>query len=206
MSAQWLDWALQIQAIAQTGLHYGKDPYDLERYERLRAIALEMLAHYTDAEPEFLRGLFARESGYATPKVDVRGVILRDSAVLLTRERGLDRWALPGGFADVGESAGEAVAREVREETGFEVRPYRLLALYDWQKHRGDPVPFSSYKAFFACELVGGAPATDRETEGVGFFGEDHLPPLDHRGRTTPDQLRRVLHLYRHPELGAEFD
>ncbi len=205
MLPKWLGWAQRIQAIAQTGLHYARDEFDRERYRSLRAVAAEMMAAQSGAAPEEVRDLFAREVGLATPKVDVRGVVFRGDALLLTRERSSGRWAIPGGFADAGESAGEAVAREVREESGYEVRATRLLALYDHAKHRHRPLPFACYKAYFACVITGGGPAIGAETDGVGFFRRDALPDLC-PGRVTPEQVQRMWDLHHHPERGADFD
>lgn len=205
LTPQWLGWAMRIQAIAQTGLHYAGGEFDRERYGALRDIAAEMMASRSGAEPEYVRDLFAREVGHATPKLDVRGVVFRDDALLLVRERSSGRWALPGGFADVGESAGEATVREVREESGYEVRASRLLALYDRAKHNHTPLSFYCYKVYFACALIGGTPTAGSETAAVGFFRRHELPELC-PSRVTPGQLKRMWHLHHHPELGADFD
>ncbi len=149
-----LHWARRLQAMAQTGLTYCKDPYDIERYEALRGIAYEMLAAHSDAPVERVRDLFAGESGHATPKVDVRAVVFRDDAMLLVRERSDGRWTLPGGWADVGETPAEAVVREVYEESGYRTRAAKLLAVYDRDRHGHPPRPFYVYKLFFRCDLL----------------------------------------------------
>ena len=123
MDLHWLDWTKRLQAIAQTGLTYTEDVYDTERYEQLRSIVAEIVASYSDADLQQVNGLLAKESGHATPKVAVQGVVFRDDKILLVRERGEGRWSLPGGWADAGESAGEAVVREVFEES---VRLYEV--------------------------------------------------------------------------------
>ena len=127
-SPNWADWTQRLQAIAQTGLHYARDPYDIERYEQIREIAAELAAHHSDLPAAKLRECFADQLGHATPKVDVRGAVFRDSRILLVRERSDGLWTLPGGWADIGESAAEATAREVWEESGYRVRATRLLA------------------------------------------------------------------------------
>jgi 8-oxo-dGTP pyrophosphatase MutT (NUDIX family) len=146
MIPKWLDWAQRLQAIAQDGLHYAHGPFDVERYEAVREIAADMAANFSDADAGALRALFAGEVGHATPKVDVRAVAFRENAVLLVRERSEGRWTLPGGWADVGESPGEAVARETLEESGYRVRAVKVVAVYDRNKHSHPPFPFHTYK------------------------------------------------------------
>jgi ADP-ribose pyrophosphatase YjhB (NUDIX family) len=205
MNSQWLDWALQLQALAQTGLAYPKDPFDVARYEQVRAIAAEMLAASSGADPAFVRDLFAGEVGHATPKIDVRAVVFRDGAILLVRERSDGKWTLPGGWADVGESAGESVVREVYEESGYHTRAVKLLAVYDRNKHGHPPIPHHAYKLFFRCELLGGEPAHSVETDGVAFFPPDALPELSVT-RVTAAQIAHCFEHERHPEWPTDFD
>jgi len=203
----WLRWARRAQAIAQSGLTYARDPYDVERYEALRALAAEMLATHATESPVRVEGLFAAEAGYATPKLDVRGVVFRaDGRLLLVRERSDGGWALPGGWVDVGESPSEAVEKEVREESGFVVRATKLLAVLDRDRHGHPPLAFHVHKLFVRCELVGGAPAAPGlETDGVGFFAADAVPPLS-LTRVTPAQVARMFEHLHHPEWPADFD
>jgi len=205
MNPKWLDWATRLQAIAQTGLTFAHDPYDVERYEALREIAAEMLSAGSDAELSYIRGLFAEQAGYATPKVDVRGAVFRDHMILLVKERSDGCWTLPGGWADVGDSPSDAVTREIAEESGYLTRAVKLLALYDRNKHGHPPHPFHVYKLFFLCELIGGAAAASDETEEVGFFTEDGLPELS-LTRLMPSQVARLFAHYRHPEWPTDFD
>src|SRR6516225_4615084 len=123
---QWLVWARELQAIAQTGLTFSRDEYDLDRYRRLRAIAVELLAVYSNVPIERVQGLFDQDVGYPTPKIDVRAAVFRDQRILLVREISDGCWTLPGGWADVNQSARECVEREVKEESGFEVRALKL--------------------------------------------------------------------------------
>jgi ADP-ribose pyrophosphatase YjhB (NUDIX family) len=205
MNPKWLDWATRIQAIAQSGLTFAHDPYDVERYEALREIAAEMLAAGSDAELSYIQNLFADQAGYATPKVDVRGAVFRDDAILLVRERSDGGWTLPGGWADVGDSPSVAVEREIAEESGYHARAVKLLAFYDRDKHGHPPYPFHTYKVFFLCELTGGAAQPSVETSDVGFFREDALPELS-LTRVVPAQIARLFEHYRHPEWPADFD
>lgn len=205
MQPMWLDWAQKLLAIAQTGLHFTRNPYEVERFEAVKAIAEEMIAQAASVDVGHVRELFAQESGYITPKVDVRGAVFRDGQVLLVRERSDGGWTLPGGWADVGDSPSQAVEREILEESGYRARAVRLLALYDRRKHDHPPHPFHIYKVFFLCELEGGAPVHSDETDGVGFFSLDDLPPLS-TARVTAAQLRRLYELACHPDWPPDFD
>ena len=201
-----LDWARRLAAMAQSGLAFTRDPYDRERYEAIRRIAAEMMASL--GELEVKRVLAAlNEEGYATPKVDVRGVVFQGDRILLVREGRDGGWTLPGGWADPWKSPRESVETEVEEEAGLRVRATKLLALLDrtLQGHE-PPHAFRVYKAFFRCEVLGGEPrAAEPETTDVGFFGEDEIPVLS-RGRTLESQLRRFFEHLRDPDLPADFD
>jgi ADP-ribose pyrophosphatase YjhB (NUDIX family) len=193
-------------AIAQNGLTFVNNPFDQERYEAIRALAAEILSDHTGSEPSQIVDLFSRESGYATPKVDVRGVVFRDDTILLVKERADGRWTLPGGWADVNESPSEAVVREVYEESGYRTRAAKLLAVLDRSKHpHVPPLPFHIYKLFILCDLLGGDAAISHETEAVAFFGEHELPELS-ISRTTPEQIARLFEHRRCPDLPADFD
>ncbi|WP_375515563.1 NUDIX hydrolase [uncultured Nostoc sp.] len=205
MEPKWLEWAQKLQAIAQNGLTYSENPFDIERYKQLRAITTEIMATYSNVEHSYVLDLFSREVGYATPKVDVRGAIFRDDTILLVKERADGCWTLPGGWADVGESPSEVVVKEVYEESGYQARAIKLLAVYDRDKQGHPPFPFYVYKLFFKCELIGGSPSSSIETEEVGFFAEHALPELS-IGRVTPAQITRLFQHYRQPDLPTDFD
>ena len=205
MDPKWLEWAKSLQTMSQTGLTYAKDPYDIERYKIIRDMAAEMMATQTNADYAYIKDLFSREEGYATPKVDVRGATFRDDCVLLVKERSDGGWTLPGGWADVGEGPSEATVREVREESGYEVRVTRLLALYDKAKHDHPPSPYYTYNVYFDCELVGGTPRGSNETDGVDFFDVKKLPPLSLE-RITPAVIARLFELHQNPGLPTDFD
>jgi ADP-ribose pyrophosphatase YjhB (NUDIX family) len=203
---QWLLWSRQLMALAQNGLNYTTNPFDIDRYQTIRKIAAAILAEHTAADQQRIEDLFAHETGYATPKIDVRGVVFRDDALLLVKEREDGRWTLPGGWADVNESPSEAVVREVFEESGYRTRATKLLAVLDRAKHPHLPLfPFHIYKHFLRCEWLGGEPTTSSETEAVGFFREDQLPELS-TSRTTPAQIARMFEHFRQPDLPADFD
>ena len=196
-----------MQALAQNGLAFSCDPYDIERYTALRELAAEVVATHSAVSIDTVLGLFAAGSGYATPKVDVRGAVFReDGALLLVRERSDGAWTVPGGWVDVGESPSEAVAKEVREESGYVVRAAKLLAVLDRDRHGHPPIAHQVYKLFLRCEILGGeAAATGIETDGVGFFQSTNIPPLS-LTRVTPAQIVRLFEHYEHPEWPADFD
>jgi ADP-ribose pyrophosphatase YjhB (NUDIX family) len=207
MEPPWVAWAQRLQALAQNGLTYNTNPFEIERNHAIQRVAEEMLAAGTGLDPGALHDLFAGEVGHATPKVDVRGAVFQDDTILLVKERADGRWTLPGGWVDVGEPPSRAVEREVVEESGYETRAVQLLALYDRNhaRHAHPPHPFHIYKLFFRCELLGGAPTHSIETDGVDFFREDALPPLS-LGRVTPAQIARLFEHARHPDWPTDFD
>ena len=204
-----LDWARRLQALAQTGLTYASDPYDIERYETIRRIAAEMASKEgTETEVAGLERAFAGETGYATPKVDVRGVVFdAEGRILLVRERSDGQWTLPGGWADVGVSPAENVVREIFEEAGFQTRATKLLAVYDRSRHAHPPMLHSVYKLFFLCEITGGEAAAGgtAETDGVAFFARGEIPPLS-TARVTAEQLDGFFNRRGHPERPTDFD
>lgn len=205
MDQRWLDWTKRLQAIALTGLAYSKDVYDIERFEELRGIAVEMMAVYADLPIEQVKGLFAGETGYATPKVDVRGVVFRDNEILLVKETADGGWSIPGGWADIGLSPSEIAVKEVKEESGYDVVPARLLAVLDRNRHPHPPNAYHIYKIFILCELMGGEAITGTETSEVGFFAEDQLPKLS-VDRVTESQIRMFFHQVRGSSEWTVFD
>ena len=205
MDLKWLEWVKKLQAIAQNGLTYSENPFDIERFKSLQAIAAEIMATYTNVEHSYILDLFAREVGYATPKVDVRAAVFRDNTILLVKERSDGCWTLPGGWGDVGESPSEVAVKEAYEESGYQTRAVKLLAVYDRDKQGHPPFPYYIYKLFFLCELVGGSPSPSIETESVEFFPEDAIPELS-LGRVTPAQITRLFEHYRNPDLPTDFD
>ena len=202
---QWHLLAQRIQAIAQTGLAYAAGPYDVERYHELSAIAASMIAGPETERIALAKELFAAEQGYATPRVDVRAAVFDGNRLLLVREQADGCWSLPGGWAEVGQSAAESIEREVREESGYVVRAVKLLACWDRNKHPHPPIPVHAYKLVFRCELLGGAAAASAETTGADFFPEDQIPQLS-LTRTLPEQIGFVFDRLRHPGAPTAFD
>jgi ADP-ribose pyrophosphatase YjhB (NUDIX family) len=204
MESQWADWAARLNAIAQNGLTFSHDPFNLERYTSLRKVAEEIMVAHTGVEAGLIRDFFAREEGYATPKVDVRGVVFREGTLLFVKEPSDGFWSLPGGWADVGESPSEAVVREVFEEAGYRAHAVKLLAVYDRNKHAHPPIPHHAYKLFIRCELLSQTSSGSSEVEAQ-FFAEDAIPELS-TTRVTAEQIARVFEHCRHPDWPADLD
>jgi ADP-ribose pyrophosphatase YjhB (NUDIX family) len=204
---QWLLWARELQAIAQTGLAFPTTHWDQARYERLRAIAADIMATHATTPAPTLLAAFATEWGYPTPKLDVRGAVFRNHEILLVRETAdAHRWTIPGGWADINLTPSENVIKEVREETGFTVRPTKLAAALDRTRQGHTPQPFSAAKLFFLCDITGGEPTPSDETSEVAFFPEHALPPDLSIDRTTPAQIARMFAHHRTPALPTDFD
>ena len=202
----WAPWVEELRSIAAAGLAYSESPYDRDRYTRLLTIGADMTAALRDADPEVVRMLFRAQDGYATPKLDVRAAVFDQAGrVLLVRERVDGAWAMPGGWADVGESLAEGAVREVREESGYDVAIDRLLGLYERERWGHPPLPFFTLKAVVAAHVVGGAPATSSETDEVGWFARDALPPLS-LGRNSAALMARVFAHADDPTLTPDVD
>lgn len=204
----WLLWTRELQAIAQTGLAFVRDPYDRERYEMLRALASRIMAAHTATPASRIEDLFAGERGYATPKVDVRGAVFDgECRLLLVRELAdHGRWTLPGGWADVNLTAAENVVKEVSEESGYTVAARKLAAVWDRTRQGHPSGVFSCCKLFYVCDITGGAAAAGPETSEVAWFPEDALPDDLSLGRVLPHQLRRMFVHARDPSLPADFE
>ena len=200
-----MDWARKVQALAQSGLAFTRDPFDRERYHALQDLTAALLAGELQIPPERARAFWDEERGYATPKVDVRGAIFEAERVLLVRERADGKWALPGGWVDVNDAPSEAVAREIHEESGYHARAVKLAALVDRRRHPHPPSVHHIYKLMFVCVMTGGAPVCGTETDGVEFFPVRALPALS-TGRVLGSQIERLYAHHLHPDLPTEFD
>lgn len=174
---QWLEWAVELQSLAQAGIFYGKDPYDRERYERIREIAAEMVSCKSGLSLETVKHLFCSEAGYQTPKLDTRAAIFQGDRILLVHEAN-GTWALPGGWVDVNVSVAENTVKEVKEEAGLDVRVKRVIAVQDREKHNRPVYAYKVCKIFLQCEVLGGAFVPNIETTGFDYFGLDELPRL----------------------------
>jgi ADP-ribose pyrophosphatase YjhB (NUDIX family) len=204
-TATLLAWARKVRSVAQNGLTFSKDPYDLERYRQLNELAESVLHTELGIPQESAAQFWKGEYGYATPKVEVRGAVFADGRVLLVRERSDGRWTLPGGWVDVNDSPAQAVEREILEESGYRARAVKLAALLDKNRHPHPPSVHHIYKVLFLCELLGGSAAVSQETDAVDFFALDALPQLS-RGRILESQIARLYQHQLQRELPTDFD
>jgi ADP-ribose pyrophosphatase YjhB (NUDIX family) len=204
----WLVWAREIQAIAQTGLAFSPDAYDRERFQALQRLAAQIMAHHTGARLDRIEGLFDGETGYATPKVGVRGAVFDDRGrILMVRETiDHDRWTLPGGWADVNQTPAQSVVREIREESGYHAQVIKLAAVWDRARQTHPPMPYSVVRMFFICTLEGGEAKTSLETSGSGWFYEHEVPADLSLRRTLPQHIARMFEHWRTPSLPTDFD
>ncbi len=202
---QWLKWVQQLQAIAQNGLTYTKDVFDKERYKSIQHLAAEIGAHYSDIPQQKIANIFEDQIGYATPKLDIRGVVFQDNKILLVQEKSDQLWTLPGGWVDVNESPSTAVEKEIVEESGYICKAKKILALYDMNKHSYPPHSSHVYKLYILCELIGGEAKSSIETSAVRFYEEDNIPKLSLK-RSTPEHIKRMFEHKSNPEFPTDFD
>lgn len=200
-----LKYAQRLQALAQSGLHYAVNDYDRERYEEVRQLSVQVLQQLTDEPLEKIVRVFASDTGYQTPKVDIRAVVFRGTEEVLMVQEKIDenKWTVPGGWADIGLSPFEVAAKEAQEESGIVVKPIRLLALFDKAKHEHPPDPVHAYKVFVRCEAIGGALLRETgETAGAAWFRQDQLPSLElSTDRVTLQELNTMFEFAVTPEL-----
>jgi ADP-ribose pyrophosphatase YjhB (NUDIX family) len=201
----WLTVGRELKAIAQIGLTFSQDAFDRQRYERIRELSATLFAHGSDGDAAKLLDLFQLDAGYATPKVDVRGAAFREGRVLMVREVSDGGWTLPGGWADVNQTAAQCVVREISEESGFQARAVKLAAVHDYRKRHPPRHIDSIYKMFFICVLTGGSARPSHETSEVAFFARSELPMLS-MGRTTPEQIELMFRHAERPDLPTDFD
>lgn len=200
-----LEWAREIQALAQTGHYFAKDDFQRARYSRLMEIAAEMVSENSGVDFLPLVDAFASQIGYATPKIDVRAAVFRDQKLLLVRERIDGGWTLPGGWADVGDTPSKAAEREVWEEAGFHVEATKIIGVYD--ANRMDPIEvFHAFKILFLCRILDGKAQTSNETSDVGFFGKGAIPANFSPNRTSMRHIEDAFAAAGNPECPAVFD
>lgn len=191
----WMDLAMRVQNIAQAGLAYGKNEYDLERYEELRDIAAQMVAINTDIPVEIVKMHFCNEDGYQTPKVDTRAVIFQDGKILLVHEKN-GTWALPGGWCDVDQSIASNIEKETKEEAGLEVKADQVIAVQDWRKHNKCNLPYGVVKIFVQCNVIGGNFQENIETTESKYFTKEELPENLAVEKVTKEQIRMCFEAY----------
>ncbi len=201
---KWLQWAIELQSLAQAGLTYGKDVYDKERYERIREISAEMLSYKTDISIEKVKDLFCNEHGYQTPKLDTRAAIFSDERILLVKEKN-GKWSLPGGWVDVNLSIKENTVKEVKEESGLDVAADSIIAVQDRAKHNLPVYAYGVCKVFVLCYVIGGSFKENIETIGFDYFSEDELPQLAEE-KNNAEQIRMCFEAYRSENWKVRFD
>lgn len=204
MNKKWLEWAVELQSLAQAGLTYGKDVYDKERYERIRDISAEMMAYQTEIPLAKVKDLFCNETGYQTPKLDTRAAIFDREKILLVRENN-GKWSLPGGWVDVNVSVRENTVKEVREEAGLEVTADTIIAVQDRAKHNLPVYAYGVCKIFVLCSVTGGQFERNIETTGFQYFGENELPELAEE-KNNEDQIRMCFEAHRSKNWTTIFD
>lgn len=203
-NTNWLDWAIELQALAQAGLFYSKDIYDIERFQRIREIAAEMLISPTGLKKDRILDLFCNETGYQTPKLDTRAAVFQQDRILLVQERdGL--WSLPGGWVDVNLSVGESAVKEVKEEAGLDVRAELVIAVQDRKKNNPELHAYNITKVFFLCSSLGGNFQPNSETIASRYFPINGLPPLA-ENKTTAAQIQMCFDAYHAENWVTQFD
>ena len=201
---KWLDWAIELQSLAQAGLTYGKDVYDRERYERIRDISAEILSYKTDISVEKVKNLFCNEVGYQTPKLDTRAAVFEHEKILLVKENN-GKWSLPGGWVDVNLSVKENTVKEVKEESGLDVTADRIIAIQDRDRHNLPAYAYGVCKIFVLCSVLGGEFEKNIETTEFRYFNKAELPELATE-QNTKEQIEMCFNAYYNKNWIAEFD
>ncbi len=201
---QWLEWAKELQFIAQAGLTYSKDAFDIERFERIREIAAEILSQQSEMPLEKTKNLFCNETGFQTPKLDTRAAIFKDDKILLVKEKN-GSWSLPGGWVDVNQSIKTNTEKEVKEEAGLDVRATRIIAIQDRNLHNAPPYAYNVCKVFVLCEIEGGFFQPNIETEESNYFRLEELPILAEE-KNNKEQIRMCFSAYQDKNWQVQFD
>lgn len=205
MKYKWKELAQELQSIAQEGLTYSRDRYDIDRFKRLRELSANIISDFTDTDMEKMTALYNSEEGYLTPKLDIRAVVFKDNKLLMVKEQDNQKWSLPGGWADVGLSPAENAVKEVEEEAGLKVKPIELMAVWDKRFHDHPPELFHVYKMIFLCEITGGALVPGFETSEARFFAEDEIPPLS-TNRITAGQVKFAFNWLDDPQQDTAWE
>ena len=202
---KWLKWAIEIQSIAQAGIEYTDNVYDIERYERLREISAEMINEKSNISLDKVKNLFCNETGYQTPKIDTRAAIFKDNKILLTHENN-DTWSLPGGWSDVLESVKSNTIKEVNEETGLDVKAIKIIAIQDRNKHNKPIYAYGVCKIFVLCEVIGGEFKENIETTEINYFSLENLPSNLAEEKTNKEQIEMCFKAIKDKNWNTQFD
>ena len=202
---KWLKWAIEIQSLAQAGLTYTDNVYDIERYERLREIATEIIEEKSNISLEKVKDLFCNENGYQTPKIDTRAAIFKDEKILLTHENN-GTWSLPGGWCDVLESVASNTIKEAKEETGLDVETIKIIAVQDRNKHNKPIYAYGVCKIFVLCNVIGGEFIENIETTEIKYFSLDEIPNNLAEEKTNNKQIEMCFKAYKDEKWQTQFD
>lgn len=202
---KWLKWAIEIQSLAQAGLTYTDNVYDIERYERLREIAAEIIEEKSNISLEKVKDLFCNENGYQTPKIDTRAAIFKDDKILLTHENN-GTWSLPGGWCDVLESVASNTIKEAKEETGLDVETIKIIAVQDRNKHNKPIYAYGVCKIFVLCNVIGGEFIENIETTEIKYFSLDEIPNNLAEEKTNNEQIEMCFKAYKDEKWQTQFD
>ena len=202
---KWLKLAIEIQSLAQAGLAYTDNVYDIERYERLREISAEMIKEKSNISLDKVKNLFCNETGYQTPKIDTRAVIFKDDKILLTHENN-GTWSLPGGWCDVLESVASNTIKEVKEETGLDVETIKIIAVQDRNKHNKPIYAYGVCKIFVLCNVIGGEFIENIETTEIKYFSLDEIPNNLAEEKTNNEQIEMCFKAYKDEKWQTQFD
>jgi len=205
MESKWLKWATELQSIAQAGLTFGENQYDLDRYQKIRDLSIEIIHEYSDLDHTIVKNLFGSEKGYQTPKVDIRSAVFKENMILMVREKVDGKWSLPGGWADVNSSVRESAVRECIEEAGAEVKPKRIVAVHLANRQNDFIFPFTIYKIIVECDLIRYTFKENSETLDSGFFPLDNLPELSEE-RINFNQIKLCFGANKQQVFEPEFD
>jgi ADP-ribose pyrophosphatase YjhB (NUDIX family) len=201
---EWLEWAKELQFIAQAGLTYSKDAFDIERFERIREISAEIVSRQTGLPLEKVKDLFCNEEGFQTPKLDTRAAIFKDNKILLVKEKN-GTWSLPGGWVDVNQTIKSNTIKEVKEEAGLDVEATRIIAVQDRNLHNLPPYAYNVCKVFVLCEAQGGDFQPNIETIESGYFSLNEIPPLAEE-KNNKEQIEMCFAAYRDKDWEVQFD
>lgn len=205
LEPKWLSWAKELQSIAQTGMAYSTNEFDIERFQRVRDISSEIMSEYSNIDVKKVKELFCNEEGFQTPKLDTRAAVFEGDKILLVQEKN-GKWALPGGWVDVDRTIAENAVKELMEEAGIEARVLKLIALQDKKRHNRLAYAYNVTKAFVLCEALGGSFKENLETIGSGFFAIDELPENLNIGKTTKEQIEMCFEAKDNPQWEVVFD
>lgn len=202
---KWLNWAIEIQSLAQAGLAYTNNVYDIERYERLREISAEIISEKSDLSLEKTKDLFCNETGYQTPKIDTRAAIFKDDKILLVHENN-GTWSLTGGWCDVLESVKSNTVKEVREETGLDAVAKKIIAVQDRNKHNKPIYAYGVCKIFVLCDVISGKFEKNIETTEIKYFSLEDLPDNLAEEKTNKEQIEMCFKAFKDANWQVQFD